>query len=128
VETLAWAEELHNIWPKALDFLCRVLPLPSEQLLRSKFTKGHRILSDALQDSDRIGELISLLEKSRPANLFNHRTIILAFDIVAFRPNVTITEEGEVRGLKNLKRLDDPDLFTEFLRHPPDFAQFLQNH
>jgi hypothetical protein len=68
------------------------------------------------------------LEKWRPANLFDDRTIILAVDVVAFRPNVTVTEEGEVRGLKNLKRLDESDLFTEFLKDPPDFAQFLQDH
>jgi hypothetical protein len=42
--------------------------------------------------------------------------------------NVTITEEGEVRGLKNLERLDGPDLFTEFVKDSTAFAQFLQNH
>jgi hypothetical protein len=33
-----------------------------------------------------------------------------------------------VRGLKHLKRLGDHDLFTDFLKDPPAFAQFLQNH
>jgi hypothetical protein len=121
METLAWAEQLHDISPKALDFIRRVLPLPSEQLMNSKFTKSRGILSDALQDSDRIGALIALLEKSRRANLFDDQTIILAVDAVAFRPNVTITEEGKVRGLRNLKRLDDSDRFTEFLKDPLDF-------
>jgi hypothetical protein len=63
-----------------------------------------------------------------PRIFFDDRTMILVVDAVAFRPNIAITEEGDVRGLKNLKRLDDPDLLTEFLKDPPDFAQFLQSH
>jgi hypothetical protein len=111
-----------------LDLIRRALIILSERLINSKFTESRRILLDALQDSDRIGELMALWEKSRPANLFDHRIIILAVDAVALRSNITITEGGEVRGLKNLKRLDDPDLFTRFLKGPPAFAQFLQNH
>jgi hypothetical protein len=122
METFTWAEEFYSISPKALDFIRRVLPLPNKQLINSQFTKSRRILSDTLQDSDRIGELIALLEKLRLANLFSDRTIILAVDAVAFRLNVTITEQLEVCGLKNLKPLDDSDLFTEFLKDPLDFA------
>jgi hypothetical protein len=48
--------------------------------------------------------------------------------LFALRPNVTIAEEGEVHGLKNLKRLDGPDLFTEVMKDPLAFAQFLQSH
>jgi hypothetical protein len=53
--------------------------------------------------------------------------MIHTVDVVAFWPKVTITEVGEVHGLTNLKRLDDPELFTEFLKDPRDFAQFFQN-
>jgi hypothetical protein len=68
-----------------------------------------------------------LWETSRPANLFDDRTIILAVDVVASRPNVTITEEGDVRCLKNLMPLDDPDLTTEFLTFSRLSEKFTQS-
>jgi hypothetical protein len=63
-----------------------------------------------------------LWEKSRAANLFDDQTIILAVDVAASRPNITIMEEGDVRSLNNLKRSDDPDLFIVFLKDPPALA------
>jgi hypothetical protein len=127
IETLLWTEEIHAVSPQALQVVRKVLDLPCESLLNSKFTRSRRIVSDALQDSNRIGELIDLWEQSCRSTRHS-RTVILAVDAVAFRPLVTITEDGEVGGLKHLKHLDDPDLFTEFLRDPESFSHFLEAH
>jgi hypothetical protein len=127
VETLAWAEEIHMISPQALEVVGKVIPVPSESLINSKFTKTRQVISDALQDSDRLGELINLWDQSG-ARSRSERTVVLAVDAVAFRPLVTVTENGEVAGLKRLTQLDSPDLFTEFLRDPQAFSNFLQQH
>jgi hypothetical protein len=52
------------------------------------------------------------------------RTIVLAVDAVAFRPLVTVTD-GEVRGPKHLKHLDDHNSFTHFLKDLNAFIEFL---
>jgi hypothetical protein len=124
---LAWAEEIHSISPKALEVVGKVITLPSESLLNSKFAKTRRVWSEALQDPERVGELIAVWNQSG-ATTPSERTVVLAVDAVAFRPLVTVTENGEVTGLKHLTQLENPDLFTEFLRDPHAFAHFLQQH
>jgi hypothetical protein len=54
--------------------------------------------------------------------------IILAVDTVAFRLLVTITKDGQVRGLKRLKKLQDDDLFIHFVRDPNALGEFLEQH
>jgi hypothetical protein len=71
--------------------------------------------------------LIQLREKSLPPNV-SDGSIVLAVDAIAFRPLVTITEEGQIRGLKYLNRLDDEDIFTHFLRDSNALAEFLYEH
>jgi hypothetical protein len=128
IDTLAWTEEIHASSAHTLEIVRKVIPLPTERLLNSKFTQDRRLVSDALQNSDRIGELITIWEKSTPSISSSHRDVILSVDAVAFRPLVTVSEDGEVHGLKNLTRLEDPDIFAHFLRDPPAFAHFLQTH
>jgi hypothetical protein len=53
---------------------------------------------------------------------------MLACDAEAFRPLVTTDEDRSIYGLKNMSRLDEQDLFTEFLQHPVEFAWFLSEH
>jgi hypothetical protein len=81
-------------------------------------------MAAVLQDLDRLAELIQVWEKSLPPNV-SDRSIVLAVDVIPFRPVVTITEEGEIWGLKHLNRLDDEDIFTHLLRDPNAFAEFL---
>jgi hypothetical protein len=39
-----------------------------------------------------------------------------------------VDEDGTVHGLKNVRRLDDQDVFTHFRQPSPEFTQFLLNH
>jgi hypothetical protein len=94
---LVWAEELHPINLNAWDFVRNVFCLPSERLLNSGFVKQRHIISDALQDSERIPELIGIWKKGRPPSVPDHR-VKLTVDAVAFRPLVAVTEKGEVEG------------------------------
>jgi hypothetical protein len=75
----------------------------------------------------RIGELMEQRNHAIPEHVTG-RIIILAVDAVAFRPLVIISEDGEVRGLKYLKQIHDPDLFRHFLEDPEAFAYFVQRH
>jgi hypothetical protein len=52
----------------------------------------------------------------------------LSVDAVAFRPRVTVAEDGEVHGLDDLVQLPDPDLFEQHLLHPKEFTEFLKTH
>jgi hypothetical protein len=96
LETLIWTQEIQAISPAALDFIRRAFPLPSEPFLNSRLTRDRQIIAAALQNLDRIGELIQLWEKSLPPN-GSGRSVILAVDVIAFRPVVTTIEEGEIR-------------------------------
>jgi hypothetical protein len=56
------------------------------------------------------------------------RHVILSVDAIAFRPMVTISDDGSVDGLKDLTDLDSPDLLTQFLSDPAAFSAFLREH
>jgi Na+/phosphate symporter len=86
VETLAWAEEIHTISPHALEVVGKVISVPSETLINSKFAQTRRVMSEALQDSERMHELIDLWNQSG-ARTASERTVVLAVDAVAFRPH-----------------------------------------
>jgi hypothetical protein len=126
-ETLLWAQEIHAISPHALAVVRKVIPLPGEPLLSRKFTQQRRLISEALQDENRLGEMMELWERGLPQDA-GDRSLILAVDAVAFRPVITVDEDGFIHGLKDQVRLDDQDLFDTFLKHPPEFAQFLSDH
>jgi hypothetical protein len=114
LETLIWAQEIHVTSSTTLDLIRRSLPLSREPVVNSRFVRDRPIIAAALQDLDRIGELIQSWEKSLLSNV-SDRSIVLAVDAIAFRPVVTIPEEGEIQGLRHLNRLDDETIFTRFL-------------
>jgi hypothetical protein len=126
-EILLSAREVRSISPKPWNVVRLVLPLPAECSLFSYLTESRRTPSDALEDIDRVSELIDVWPESIPADIYDRMTL-LAVDAVAFRPSVTVDEEGSVHGLKNLMPLDDRDRFTQFLAHSWDFARFSQNN
>jgi hypothetical protein len=108
--------------PRAWRVVRRVLPLPSASLLHVRYAETGRIIVDALQDDSLIREVLERGGKSLPPRT-SDRTGILARDAVAFRPLVTVDEDGTVHGLKNVTRLDDQDRFKQFLRHLPEFTE-----
>jgi hypothetical protein len=108
IETLIWIREIQVVCPTTLENVRQVLPLLRESLPNSRFAETHRNLSDAFQDMSRISELIELWNHDISEDVTDRR-IILVVDVIVFRPVVTINEDGEVRGLKYLKQIHDPD-------------------
>jgi hypothetical protein len=80
-----------------------------------------------LQDDSRIGEVSELWEQAVPHDIPDWM-IVFAADAVAFRPLVTVTGDGEVRGLEHLKYFDNQNIFTHFLKDPNAFTEFLHEH
>jgi hypothetical protein len=74
-----------------------------------------------------MSDLIQLWEQAN-SGVIENRRIVLASDVVAFRPRVTMNENGEVGRLKDLQQLEEVDIFQQFLASPVDFAEFMQNH
>jgi hypothetical protein len=79
-----------------------VLPLPSDHLLRLHFSEPRALIANALLNVSQMWYLIQLCERANSGAIECPR-IVLAVDAVAFRPRVTVDENGEVGGLKNLQ-------------------------
>jgi hypothetical protein len=69
--------------------------------------------------------LIQLWEQANSGAIENRR-IVLGVD--TGWPRVTVNENGEVDGPKKLQRLEEIDIFQQFLASPVDFVESLHNH
>jgi hypothetical protein len=125
VETLAWSREIRDISPRAWEIVRRVLPLPGDRLLLSKFANARAVISSALLDLDEMEALIDLWERSHE-DIMTYRRVILSVNAITFRPMVTTSDDGSVDGLKDLTHLDNPDLLMQFLADPAAFSAFLR--
>jgi hypothetical protein len=83
VETLAWSRKIHDISPRAWE-IRRVLPLPGNRLLLSKFADARAVISSALLDLDEIKALINLWERSYKDTMTDRRVILSVDAIVYF--------------------------------------------
>jgi hypothetical protein len=53
---------------------------------------------------------------------------ILAADAIAFKPLITIREDGSVEGIDGFESLESPGLFSQFASHPRLFQDFVLTH
>jgi hypothetical protein len=105
-ETLIWRRKIYDISPAAWEAIRDVLPLPSDRLLRLRFSEPRALIADALLNVDQMWDLIQLWEKANSGAIENRRL------------RVTVNENGEVGGLKDLQQLEEIDIFQQFLRVP----------
>jgi hypothetical protein len=126
-ETLAWAWPIQQQSRTAWKLVRKGLHLPCESLLDAHFTHTRAILSQALLDLDRVGELINLWDQSSPRTATD-RHVILPFDAVSFRPRVAIADDLSVEGLDDLNELENREVFEQFLLHPKEFTAFPKSH
>jgi hypothetical protein len=96
-------------------------------LLDAYFAHAGAVLSQALLDLDRVGELIRLLDRPIPRTATDRR-VVLSFDAVSFRSRVATTNDLSVEGLDDLNGLENREAFGQFLLHPKEFTVFLKNH
>jgi hypothetical protein len=126
-QTLIWPRKIYDISRVVWEAIRDVFPLPSDCLPRLRFSDPRPLIADALLNVNKMWHLIQLWEQANSGAIEN-RQIVLAVDAVAFRPRVTVNENEEVGGLKNLQQLEEIDIFQQFLTSPVDFAECLQNH
>jgi hypothetical protein len=126
-ERLQWAWSIHQLSPSAWELVRKGFDLLDERLLRTHFTATGHILSAALADLDRVGELAERWNNSSPETQ-NGRRVVLSVDAVSFRPRVPIANDGSVSGLEDITQLESPDFFEQHLRNPKEFTAFLTKH
>jgi hypothetical protein len=115
---------IHDISPHAWGQSEKFFPFQTSNYCSQNSQKPE---ASATTWSTRIGELINPWKKAIPPDVENCR-IVLAFDAVAFRPVITIFEDGRVDGLKTMDRLDSSDLFSQFVSGPVEFVSFVKDY
>jgi hypothetical protein len=93
-------------------------------MLRSRFSETRAFIADTLLNVSQMWHLIQIWEQANSGAIEKCR-IVLAVDSVTFWPGVTVNENGEVGGLKDLQQLEEIDIFQQFHASPVDFAEFL---
>jgi hypothetical protein len=112
-ETLLWTRHVYEISPQGWKAVRKALPLPGKRLPLSEFLDTGPI-SKALLEIGEIGPLLELWKHVIPEGLEDRR-IILSVDAVAFQPLITLPEDGTIDGLMTFRRLENPDLFSQFV-------------
>jgi hypothetical protein len=129
LDTLTWAREILSESPAAYRTIRKMLPLPSECCLREKFMNSQLRIRQALTDIDDINLLIEIWREANGiAAASDSIPAILAVDAVAFRPTITINDNGTVQGLEGIDHLDAPDIFSQFALNPTAFRDFITQH
>jgi hypothetical protein len=122
--TLRWAWSVHEASPKAWSIIRKGLHLPCDALLRIHFARTEVVLWEGLVDREGVGELVAQWNASHPDTV-NDRRVVLSVDAVSFRPSVTIADNGSVEGLEDIRQLESPDLFEQYLLSPKVFTAFM---
>jgi hypothetical protein len=125
-DTLIWARQVYDASPIARTVVRKMLPLSSERILRSKFSAIRSAVSDSFLDIVQVDVPIKLWRKVNP-EIESKCRVVLAVEAAAFRPTITIREDGIIEELDNFREFD-PSLFETFLRQPQAFVSFLQEH
>ena len=53
--------------------------------------------------------------------------MVIAVDAVSVSPNITVSKDGTVTGLVNLKRIDQTEALKT-IRSPEEFASFIERY
>jgi hypothetical protein len=86
-------------------------------------------IHQALTDIDNITLLIEIWQEANGiTQAGNSIPAILSVDAVAFRPTITIDENGKVEGFDGIHQLEAPDIFTQFVLNPHGFRDFVAQH
>jgi hypothetical protein len=123
---LIWAHQVYDASPIAWTVVRKMLSLPSERILRSKFGVIRSAVFDLFLGIEQVDVPRKLWRKGNP-EIESKCRVVLAVGAVGFRPTITIREDGKIEGLDNFRKFD-PSLFETFLGQPQAFVSFLQEH
>jgi hypothetical protein len=124
-ESLVWGREMHDISTAAYEVMSRILPLPSDRLLHFRFMNEKARICSAMLDLNEIEDLLSIWRAANNVDPGHFIRAILAVDVIAFKPLITIKEDGAVDGIEGFDDLESPDLFSELIANPRLFHDFV---
>jgi hypothetical protein len=127
-ESRVWAREIHDISVAAYQVPSGILPLPSDRLLRSKFLNEKARIQKAMFDLNDVDDLLSIWRTANNVDAEDRVDEILSVDAVAFKPLVTIREDGSVEDIADFDCLESSDLFSQLIANPTLFHQFVLSH
>jgi hypothetical protein len=99
-DTMMWARQVYDISPSASEVVRKVLPLPSNRVVKSAFAQVQRAVSQALFDGKEVGTIVNLWMRSSPGIGFNTE-VVLSVDAVAFRNGEGIGEMNWIRSSRS---------------------------
>jgi hypothetical protein len=110
-DTMMWARQIYDISPLAWEIVRKVLPLPSNRVLKSAFAQVRCAVSQALLDVNKVGTIVDLWTRSSPGIGFNTE-VVLSVDAVAFRPMIVVHEDGRIEGLNRTNETQSTSLIN----------------
>jgi hypothetical protein len=106
------ARQVYDISERAWDVMRKLLPFPSNRLLRDAFRESRSAICHALLDTEEIA--------TNPS-FSSGISVVLAVDAAAFRPLITVHENGTIDGLNQINDIDT-DLFDKLMGQSQAFG------
>jgi hypothetical protein len=88
--------------------LSGILPLQSDRLLQSKFLNENVLIQKATLDLNDVDDFLSIWRTAHNVDAEDRVDAILSVDAVAFKPLVTIREDGSVEDIADFDCLESP--------------------
>jgi hypothetical protein len=85
-------------------------------------------IRNAMLNLNEIEDLLSIWRAANNVDPRHFIQVILAVDALAFKPLVTIKEDGSVDGIEAFDSLKSPDLFSQLIANPCLFHDFVVTH
>lgn len=127
-ETYDFAFSQYQTSFTAYQALRKELPLPSQQILNSHFSERISDLNDRLLSTDGALELVKEWRIANHISSKDFISCILSVDALCFRPEISVSPNGDVSGIQNFIHDDRTDIFQTFSEDPDQFVMFLQEH
>jgi hypothetical protein len=86
--------EIHDISAAAYKVISLISPLPSDHLLRAKFLDEKTRVRNAILDLPQLDDLLSIWERANHLGPGVRIPAFLAVDAIAFKPLISIQEDG----------------------------------
>lgn len=127
-ETLNFAFSQYQSSFNAYQSLRSELPLPSQQTLNVHFSDQISMVNDRLLSKEFASDLVKEWRNANQIQSKAYISCILSVDALCFRPEISVSPNGDVTGIQNFIHDDRTDIFQTFSEDPEQFVLFLQEN
>jgi hypothetical protein len=110
---MMWARQVYDVSPLAWEVVRKVLPLPSNLVLKSAFAQVRCAVSEALLDINEVGTIVDLWMRSSPRIGFDTE-VVLSVYAVGFRSMIVVHKDGRIEGLNRTNEIE-VNLFNKLM-------------